>query len=375
MGKIGNQQMLREINKSLLLHLIYQHGPVSRIELSRQTKLSPSTVSILVEEALREGIIYETGTSGSGVGRRVTLLNIKADSGYVLGLDLAGAQCVLLNMRGEIKSSHTIPRLIGETAIRQELVGIVDDFLDSCPISRDQLRRIGVSVPGRVDETSQKVLRAIPLQLEEMNLGGFLEMTYQVPVSLFNDLDAAGFAERFNGVAQGLSTLVYILIDYGVGAGIVINDKIYRGSSGGAGRIRVFSPYCTERLALRLRQEHPEVFSDQGLTSKEVLHKFMEDGMRTEGPLHKELGALVDHLSAYCGAILQFINPEQLILNGWITENQAFFDRLTAKIREHEANIFERPTPIKPASWKELGAAVGAATLGLHHIFKMKMVD
>lgn len=374
MGKIGNQQMLREINKSLLLNLIYQNGPVSRIELSRQTKLSPSTVSILVEEALREGIIYETGTSGSGVGRRVTLLNVKADSGYVLGIDLAGAQCVVLNMRGEIKGSKKIPRLVGEKVIEHELIGIVDEFLAEQQIQRDQLRRIGVSVPGRIDETGQTVLRAIPLEIEEMKLGKFIEGVYGVPASLFNDLDAAGFAERFNGVAKGVSTLVYILIDYGVGAGIVINDQIFRGSTGGAGRIRVFSPYGTERMAIRLKQRFADIFPEH-LSPKDTLQMFIQVGMNGNGPVHDELEKIMDHVAAYCGSMLQLINPEQLILNGWITENEAFFEWLSSRIRDYEANVFERHTPIRPASWKELGSAVGAATLGLHHIFKMKVVD
>ena len=76
-----------------------------------------------------------------------------------------------------------------------------------------------------------------------------------------------------------------------------------------------------------------------------------------------------------CVSIVQLLNPQQAILSGWIAENESYFELLKTKIQSRETGKLRRPTPITAAHWKLQGAAVGAATLGLHHIFRMREVD
>ncbi len=372
MNKIGNQQMLREINKALLLHLIHERGPVSRVELSRATKLSPSTVSILVEEIIREGLVHETGTSGSGVGRKMTMLEIKADSGYVLGIDLSNPRCVLLDMKGELKAVQKIPRMIGPDQIRDELPGTVQSFLEHHHIGREQLRRIGISVPGRIDESKKVVIGAIPIELERLELAAIMEDAFGVPVQLVNDIDAAGFAERYNGAAQGLRTILYILIDYGVGAGLVINNHIYRGSSGRAGRTPELGPFSTIHYAERLKRQFPSQFAESA-SPEQILQQFTRLGMSGTGPLSDELERIVEKIAANCNRMLDFMNPEAVIFSGWVAEDEMLFAKLAARIQRLEQGVPES-TPVKAARWETNGAAVGAATLGLHEMFRM-MID
>ncbi|MEK5477108.1 ROK family transcriptional regulator [Paenibacillus sp. FSL R5-0407] len=373
MNKIGNQQMLREINKALLLHLIHERGPVSRVELSRETKLSPSTVSILVDEVIREGLVHETGTSGSGVGRKMTMLEIKADSGYVVGIDLSNPRCVLLDMKGELKAVQKIPRLLGAEQIRDELAGTVMSFLEHHDIGLEQVRRIGISVPGRIDESKQTVIGAIPIGLDRLELGAIMEEALGAPVQLVNDIDAAGFAERYNGTAQGLSTILYILIDYGVGAGLVIDNHIYRGSSGRAGRTPELGQFSMIRYAESLKLQFPEHFAETA-TPEQTLQEFTRLGMSGTSPVSDELERLVNDIAADCNRMLNLMNPEAVILSGWIAEEDALFAKLAARIQELEHGVPE-PTPVQAAHWKTNGAAVGAATLGLHEMFRMMMID
>jgi len=375
MSTIGNQQMMREINKSLLLHQIHAFGPISRAELARKTKLSPSTVSILIEEAIREGIVYESGTSGSGVGRRMTLLKIKADSGYALGVDLAGSRCALLDLNGELLACEPIPAMRGEAEITGRLPGVAAAFLKNQRIDPAKLRTVGVSIPGRIDGTQRTVVRAKPLQLENCALADVVEKALGASAFLVNDLDAAGFAERYNGAAQGFGTIVYILIGYGVGAGIVIDNRVYRGSEGGAGRLPGLFAYGTRALAERIALELPGTFSERE-EPEETVRRFVALGMeqRSDGEVRERLEQATEAIAGHCASIVELLNPEQVILSGWIAENDAYFEWLRGRIQSLESGQLGRPTPIKAAHWKLQGAAVGAATLGLHHIFRMKEV-
>lgn len=373
MLKIGNQQMLREINKSTLLHTIYHHGPISRVDLSRRTKLSPTTVSVLIDDLIREEYIHETGTTGSGVGRKMTLLNIKAQGGYVLGLDLSSspAHCVLLNLHGELVANQGLKPLIGEEQIRFELVEQLNAFIEKQGVPRNLIRRVGISLPGRLDDTQSVVVASLYLKLRDFPLRSVLEEALAIPVLLTNDLDAAGFAERFSGAAKGDHTTVYIMIDYGTGAGLVLNGQIYHGSRGSAGRISAFSPYCTHILAGKLKADYPESF--EGLSAEETIRTFVDLALAGSEPFNALADDIIRNIADYCGKTLQMLNPQKMILGGWITDNGLFFDKLVTAIQKVE-NSPLGPTPVVASHWKKYGAAMGAATLGLHEIFKQRTV-
>ncbi|MGE6228569.1 ROK family transcriptional regulator [Paenibacillus chitinolyticus] len=378
MNQIGNQQMLREINKSLLLNNIYEQGPISRVDLARKTRLSPTTVSVLMEEAIREGLVRETGTAGSGVGRRMTLLDINASGGCVLGVDLsnAPARCVLLDLRGNLLASQPLQPaqpLFGPEAMCSELPQLIRAFLEEQETPLATIRWMGVSIPGRIDEKRENVVNSTVLGLENFPLRTKLYEEFNIPMHLVNDLDAAGFAERFNGTAKGLQTIVYILIDYGIGAGLVLNNQIYRGRHDRAGRIREFSRFSTANLSKRLLETYPDTFGDVRDDEPLVVRRFVDLGMQGAEPFAGELEEIIETIASYCGHVLQLLSPEQLILGGWVGESEPFFTRLAERIQSREQAIV--PTPVHSPRWKEYGASIGAATIGLHRMFKSRTMS
>jgi predicted NBD/HSP70 family sugar kinase len=375
MSRIGNQQVSKEINKSLLLHLIYHHGPISRIELARLTKLSPTTVSVLIEEKIREGIVHEVGTTSSGLGRKMKMLSIKANHGYILGVDLSNSpgRMVLLDMQGEIIATYEFERLIGVEAICGRLPALIQSFLNGQNLKNEQVLSLGLSVPGSIDEERKIVIHSNSLKMENVPLESILQESTGIPIHLVNDLDAAGFAERFSGAAKEVGTIVYLLIGYGVGAGLVINHQIFRGNLGQAGRTGEMYPFGTLVLSERLRISYPDEFVPD-LNPEDIIIAFLQRGLTGEEPFKKELDMIIHTISKYCGTVLQFLNPQKLILNGWVVKNETLFMELTRLIQHYE-NSPGKPTAVEASYWKELGAAVGAATLGLHEIFKLKTVE
>ncbi|GAE32519.1 ROK family transcriptional regulator [Alkalihalobacillus hemicellulosilyticus] len=368
---IGNQQTMKEINRSAILHLISSKGPISRVELSRITKLSPTTVSVLVEEAIQSGLVQEMGVVGSGVGRKMTLLQIDASSGFVMGVDLSQYRCVLLNLNGDIIASSHMKRMIGQKEIIENLLIEIQSFIENQGLELELIKWMGVSVPGVIDDKEETVLLSKVLDLYEFNIKRYLIDYVPCPIHIVNDLDAASFAERYSGAAKGKETIIYIMLHYGIGAGIVINNQIYRGVSGQAGRITDFFYYSTDQMSQRLQQQDSERFA--GLSPDETLDKFILLAQQGVSPHVEEYENLIDGIADYCRLVLQFINPEQMILSGWITRNEQFFNELRERINDYEKAIIQE-TPIAAAYWKEDGSAIGAATLGLHNIFKMRTV-
>jgi len=374
MIKIGNQQMLREINISTLLHTIFEHGPISRVELSRKTKLSPTTVSVLIEEMIREQFVHEIGVSGSGVGRKMTLLNIRPDGGYLIGVDLSTSppNAVLLDLNGKMIASRDLKPLYGEEEFRKELAPQIEQFIREQQVPHDHIKRIGISLPGRLDDTQTVVTASRFLNLTQFPLVRVLKEALPFPILMRNDLDAAGFAERFSGAAKGEHSIIFLMIGYGTGAGLVLNGEIYHGSSGAAGRTPFFAPYCTPILAERLKREHPDRFS--GLSNEEIVHAYADLALAGTAPFKDEVDAMIADVADYSGKILQMINPQKMILGGWMTHHPALFERLVSEIQVSENSPYG-PTPVVVRHWQQFGAALGAAMLGLHEIFKQKTVQ
>ncbi|MBW8348543.1 ROK family transcriptional regulator [Bacillus sp. IITD106] len=369
----GNQQMLREINKSLLLNLIYLHGPISRVELARLTKLSPTTVSVLVEEIMNEGIIHETGTSGSGVGRKMTMLEINANNGYVVGVDLskASSRFVLLNLRGEVISMDKLDSFIGEKSLREKLPKTIESFIKKQGVDRSLIKWTGISVPGILDEKEETVLGSKYLQIRDFPLKPLLTEKFDIPIHLVNDIEAASFAERFSGAAKGKETIVYILVDYGIGAGFVINNQIYRGATNQAGKIGDFYEYGIDKLAQRLKTQYPkDLKSDE---PEAAIDKYVQLALEGKEPFKDDLDKVIQNIAKYCGNVLQLMNPEQLIISGWVASNEELSNLLITRIHQYE--VAKEPTTVKVSFWKDYGPAIGAATLGLHQMFRTKTIQ
>lgn len=371
MRKNATQQSMKERNKTLLLHLLYHQGPMSRVELARLTELSPSTVSLLIEESIRDGYVHETGISGTGVGRKMKMLEIVPDSAYSVGIDLSNmsTRCVMLNVLGEIVAQERLPRINGEEELRETLPRVIDGFLSGQQAYRKPIRWLGISLPGIIDERRGIVRESNYLRLKQFPLGEVASSGTGLPARLVNDLDAQGFAERFSGSARGMRTIVYILFDFGVGAGLLIQNEIYRGASGLAGSMTSYAAYGTGRLADDLKSGHPGIFD--GLAAEEAIGKFIELGMSGQAPFAAMLDNITEDIAKYCASALQLINPERLILNGWPTRDEAYLDRLVSRIHRLEASP-GTPTSVKAAYWKEYGGAVGAASLGLDQFFRHK---
>jgi len=369
MIKVGNQQMLKEINISTLLHTIFEHGAISRVELARKTKLSPTTVSILIEEMIQDKLVHEIGTTGKGVGRKKTLLNIRADGGYVIGIDLSNspANCVLLNLSGEVIVNRSLKPLIGEQQLSEELPAFIQHFINEQQLPIDAIKRIGVSVPGKLDETQSEIILSRYLKVQHFPFKSILEEKLSIPVLISNDLHAAGFAEHFSGAARGDENTLFLRIDSGTGAGLFLNGRVYRGFNGTAGRTECFVPYCIAELASTLHKQYPDTFA--ALAPEDTIRTFVELALSGQQPYQGTMEQMINQIAGYCCILLQLINPQKMVLGGWITDHELLFKQLVTAIHKIE-NPSSSPTPILVFHWKKYGAAMGAATLGLYEIFK-----
>lgn len=240
--KQGGQdlQYLRTNNLWVLLSAIREHGPLSRYDLAHLSGLAPSSVTRLIRELVKLGLVIETGKGESSGGRQPALMVANPASGLVISLDLSGHK-----LRGGVfDAANTLIKFVekpfhalGAPAIEQQIRDMVNDLLAQPAARHNPLLGIGVSLPGAIDLETGDVRASYNLRLHNYPMRRILSAEFGLPVYIEHDASVAALAEHYYGAGRGLAHMVYILVSTGVGSGIIIDGQIYRGEFGMSGEL------------------------------------------------------------------------------------------------------------------------------------------
>jgi predicted NBD/HSP70 family sugar kinase len=234
----------RRLNRQRLLEAIRRFGPVSRADLAKRTRLSPPTVSALVEELVGEaGLLREVGIGASSGGRPPVLLEFNAEFGSIVGVDLGSRRLrfALTDLQGRILARRDEEARLqsADETVHQILEGIDAILRQSGPDGR-RLLAIGIGVPGAADVSTGRV-RSVHLPgWAEVPLGDMVQAHFRAPVLVDNVANMGALGERWQGAARKATDFVFILVDVDLWAGVVIGGRLHRGEhwvAGGIGRM------------------------------------------------------------------------------------------------------------------------------------------
>ena len=373
MKTTGDQQLVKRINRSVLLRLIRAQPGLSRAQAASQSGLTKSTVSSAVRELIDEGWLSEMGEAAasaarvksapSGLGRPSTPLQINARARGLIGVEIAVdcLRAVSVSLLGEVLWStevplkHTEPAHVCQQAAR--LTSLAQAELKRMKI---MLSGVGIGLPGAFDEASGMVRFApnlgwrdvafLPMMLEALNAIGLPD----VPVHVQNEADTAALSEYEFASDEGDSSLIFVTCDVGVGAGIVLNDRLFTGAQGMAGEIghsilQKDGPLCS--------------CGRRGCAETFIGARALARDLKQTGSVQQAghaLGILIHNLWTT-------FNPGALVVGGGSCVKYPELLRSaqdTLKAYSASAGI---PAPsIRPARYGALAAAVGAAALVLH---------
>ncbi|HVL53858.1 MAG TPA: ROK family transcriptional regulator, partial [Vitreimonas sp.] len=233
----ATHQQTRAHNQGLVLRTLFDHGPVSRAEVSRRTGLTRTTVSDVVAEFMADGLAEEIGRGPSSGGKAPILLRVVDDSRRVIGVDLGERAFTgaVVNLRGEIRARAEVPvqGSDGDEAL-DTLHRLLDGLIEGGP---GDLLGIGVGTPGLVDVSTGTIRWAVNLDWQDLPLADLLRARYGVPAFVANDSRAAALGESMFGGQSRTTNLVAIKVGHGIGAGVVLNGELFHGDGYGAGEI------------------------------------------------------------------------------------------------------------------------------------------
>jgi predicted NBD/HSP70 family sugar kinase len=237
----ADAQSVRAYNAGVLLNRIWSSdGGVSRADLARQTGLSRSTVSAIVSSLISSGLIAETHVARSRAGRPPIALAFRDDAFGIIGIEMGASHvaAVLCDPRGRVLfKRHSEWDTEGDPA---GTLRLIHRFVSEAAHSAGQRRVIGLglAVPCPLDSTEPGMLsRRILPAWKDICIGEELFQRHQLPTYVDNDANLGALAERWWGAATDTPCATYIKVATGVGAGHIVDGRLFRGATGIAGEI------------------------------------------------------------------------------------------------------------------------------------------
>lgn len=234
--QVATSETARDINRRIVLNLIRTHQPISRADLARHSGLQRSTVSVIAEQLIRERWITEGANGHTPRGRRPTFLHLNKERVGIIGINVrpVTTTLALADLDANFLAQDSLATPQQPKDFLAELIPRVQKLMDS----RSELtfEGIGVSVPGRVDLATKKIVFAPNLGWRDFDLKTPLEKATQLPVELENAANSCALSEIcFGRRAEGLRNLVVVTVSEGIGCGLILNHQLVQGSTGTAG--------------------------------------------------------------------------------------------------------------------------------------------
>src|SRR5256886_1620238 len=234
--QVARSETARDINRRIVLNLIRSHQPISRADLARHSGLQRSTVSVIAEQLIDQRWVTEGADGHTLRGRRPRFLHLNKERLGVIGINIRPAitTVALADLDANFVAQESIPTAPNPEQFIDDLVPRLRNLIRMRP--EIACEGIGVSLPGRVDLASQRLVFAPNLGWGEFDLKTPLEQATGLPVELENAANSCALAEIwFGGHAEGVRNLIAVTVSEGIGCGLILNYQLVQGSSGMAG--------------------------------------------------------------------------------------------------------------------------------------------
>ena len=381
---------LRPLRQQIFEH-VRAAGMIPRVQVAKDLGVSPASVTTITSELIGAGLIEEVVTARdleSGRGRPAVALGVRAGAHRVAGMKLSDREhtAVIVDFAGNLIADDAIPRRPGPMSVPELLEAIEVLLTRVCAkagLTRADLSAVGVGVPGFVDTVDGLVLWSSVLLDRDVPLALAASSRLGLPVWIDNDANLVALAELWFGAGRGLSDFAVVTIEHGVGMGLVLNHRIYRGSQrlglelghtkvqldgalcrcGQRGCLEAYvADYALAREATTaLNWGHKEGQSIGVLL--ESLYDHAKAGNATARSIFRRAGRF---LAVGLSNVVNLFDPALIILSGERMRYDYLYAAETLAEMDHLTINSGRPRPpIEIHAWGDLLWAHGAAALAL----------
>ena len=376
-----------------LRHRLLEHlraaGRASRVDLSRELGISPASVTAVAGELIGAGLIteLETARDETARGRPPVSLAVAPGAHTVAGMKLSDDlhTAVILDFAGNILGESSLPVSVHRKSSAEmmcEVEALLDQALVAAGLPRSALHGLGLGLPGTVAHERGHVMWSPLLTDRDLPLGPLLAGRLGIEVALDNDANVLTLAELWFGAGRGMRDFVLVTIEHGLGMGLVIGNRLFRGASGfglelghtkvsldGAlcrcGQRGCLEAYVADYALVREARTALHGDRDTAISPRALLARLFHEAESGNAAARSIFTRAGRHLAMGLANIVQLFDPSLIILAG----GQVRFETLYAAdvIAEMRALTLEtgRTPRVEVNAWGDMVWARGAGALAL----------
>ncbi|HRX84856.1 MAG TPA: ROK family transcriptional regulator [Phycisphaerae bacterium] len=374
----GKPQLNRVVNRRLILDRIRRVGRVSRAQLAELTAIRPPTVSAVIKELIEEGLVEEVGNGQSRGGRAPRLLSLAGKRARAVGFEVSetAIRAGVCDLKGNLIARGSVPYL---PCPPQETVNLLHDqgteLLGGLGLSWEDIRGVGVALPGHLDPMRGIVRWSKPLEWKDVPFRQFCQECWGVDTDLVNDSMAGGLAAHFYEANSSVKNLIYLYIRFhviaanradrvhgvlGLGSGIILNGEPFHGEFGAAGEITTLVAHPM----VDARDEDGAPFP-----SLEAFCDALCAGSASSVAAMDRVAVDMSHLVVHA---VNFLEPGMMILG---SDNSLLRDELLVRLQrildEHRLLHEAGRTRLLASELGEYGVVRGAVVPASQRLFRM----
>jgi glucokinase-like ROK family protein len=373
----GSTSSLRAANQRrviALLQLGSETSTVSQAEIARATHLAPATVSNIVRELTAAGLVETT----LGSGRRGTTVRISRAAGLVVGVDFGHrhVRVAVGDLNGEVLAleREPMPQDHGHDAGLDAVTTILDRLLDGLGATSSDVVNVGLGLPTPISKEGLVTSAAILPGWVGVNAQAEAEKWLRRPTTVDNDANLGALAEYRRGAGTGHPNMVFVKVSSGVGAGLVLEGRLFRGADGMAGEIGHLTldeqgPFC--RCGSRgCLEAYASVGMAQELLASQLPDASIDEiiaaaqgGNVSAVRMFEDAGR---HLGWGVAMLANLINPSAVVVGGDMSRaGDLLLDPVRVGLRRHALASVAANTVVTPAALGERASVIGALLLAV----------
>jgi predicted NBD/HSP70 family sugar kinase len=327
----ASSEVVREINRRIVLNLVRTRQPISRADLARVSGLQRSTISLIIEQLIEESWVLEGPTGRLPRGRRPTFLRLN-DERVVIGVDIRPTQTTVAvaDANGKFTSQEVIATSSDPKITLDALIECIRRIIRSC--KGKKIEGIGISLPGRFNHNSDRLVFAPNLGWRDLDIRGPIVKATDLEVEVENAANACVLAEVWFDRVEQCRNLVVVTVSEGIGAGVLANGELVRGLNGmagefghvpldpkgpvcGCGSRGCWEVFASNRAALRYYFESGSEFG--GLSFPDLLSRADQGDTRAANALE----TMAHYLGRGMRMIVAGLAPERIVVIGELTRS------------------------------------------------------
>ncbi|MFL6332570.1 MAG: ROK family protein [Pyrinomonadaceae bacterium] len=385
-ASVARSDTIRNINRQIVLNYVRERSPISRAEISHETELQRSTVSLIVDELKDQGLIEEIEGESTG-GRPPNLLRLRTAGPIALGVDI-GTKLVMLatcDLAGRVIDRESFKTLPDAEATLEKILECAGHLIER----GRGVEAAGVSIPGLVESESGNVIFIPHYRWRDWEVAKRLKQETGLPVRIDNDANAAALAELWFGRPEirEVRDFVMVLVEEGLGTGLVFDGQVYHGEAGAAGefghmtigagapvacaagKYECWESFASERAAVA-RYANLTRRDNGGGAPCPTFSRIVDAALGGEAAARAALVETGRYLGVGISNIIKGLSPEAVIVGGEIARAWPIISgELVRAVEEYSLCRGMKSARIIPSTLGETPRLMGALSLVLSSKF------